>query len=446
MSDDLFAALTSTPAVRDATSGAAWAQAMLDAEAALARACATAGLIPGSAAESIGAACRVDRFDLADIAARTDRGGNPAIPLVAQLRALVGDEAGRYVHWGATSQDIVDTAMVLVIRRAGALVAADMETVAREAARLADLHRGTVMVARTLLQQAAPTTFGLKAAGWAAASIDAQHAVRRTIARLPAQLGGPVGTLAAFGDRALEVVTAFAADLQLPEAPVPWHTARGRLVEAACALAIAAGVCDKVATDVGLLAQTEVGEAHEAALPGHGASSSLPHKKNPVGVAAVRAAARRARAQVPVVLGAMAQEHERALGAWQSEWPAITDLLLASGAAASRAGELLAGLRVDPARMARNLGAMNGLAVSEGVVSALAPALGRPRAMAIVEAAARTTTAAGTSLRDEVMAQPEVRAALEESAVDELFDPASHLGVADQLVDRVIARLDEGRP
>jgi 3-carboxy-cis,cis-muconate cycloisomerase len=357
---DLFSALSSTPATAAVASDRAWVQAMLDAEASLARACASAGLIPEPAAEAIGAACSAERFDVERIRDGVLDAGSPVIPLLEQLRALVPPDVVPSVHCGATSQDIVDTALVLVLRRGVDVVAADLLLAAAVGGTLAQEHRHTPMAARTLLQPAEPITFGLKAAGWLVSLLDGRDRLLQARSGLAAQLGGAAGTLAAYGSKGPKVAAHFAADLGLPEPVLPWHSARGRLVEVAAALGMAAGACDKVALDTGLLGQGEVGEVRERPAPGRGGSSAMPHKHNPVGALRVRVAARRAAAAAGALIGAMAHEHERALGAWQAEWETYTDLLLAAGAAAEGTAELLGSLEVDPGRMAANLKATLG--------------------------------------------------------------------------------------
>src|SRR5438128_10174227 len=259
----------------------AWVQAMLDVEAALARAESRVGLIPSMAAEGIAAQCRVDEFDVAQLGRAAVRSANPVIPLVNALRAAVPNEAAPYVHHGATSQDILDTAMMLIARRALDLVLTDLDRAAAAAATLADRHRATVMAARTLLQQALPTTFGLKAAGWLVAIVEARSELTRVAqTRLAVQLGGAAGTMAALKDRGLDVARELAAELTLSQPTLPGHTARARVVEVATPLALAAGVAGKVALDVVLLAQTEVGEVSESSVAGGGSSSALPQTHN----------------------------------------------------------------------------------------------------------------------------------------------------------------------
>jgi 3-carboxy-cis,cis-muconate cycloisomerase len=345
-----FDALFVPAPLREAVSDAAWLKGMLDAERALAVAEAQAGVVPEAAAGEIAACCDAGCFDPEALAEEGRRVGNPAEPLVRALRDAVGGDAARYVHWGATSQDILDTAAVLVSRRAVRLVDAELEGLSAGCAGLAEAHRSTVMAARTLLQQATPTTFGLKAAGWLMAVLDARRGLART--ELPAQLGGAAGTLAALGDKGLEVSHLYARELGLPERPLPWHTTRIPFAELGAALAVVAGVAEKVALDVALLAQTEVGEVREA---GEGASSTMPHKRNPVGATLARACAVRARAGAGVLVAGLAQEHERAAGPWQAEWGALADALAFAGGAASWIRVTLDGLEVDVERMRANV-------------------------------------------------------------------------------------------
>jgi 3-carboxy-cis,cis-muconate cycloisomerase len=283
--------------------------------------------------------------------------GDPVVPLVRRLRAEVaaraGDEAAAAVHFGATSQDVLDSAAMLVARRGRDPILAELDAVVAACARLAREHRDTVMAGRTLLQQAQPVTFGLKAAGWLAGVAGSRARLREL--RLPAQLGGPAGTLSALGERGPAVLAAFAARLELDVPPLPWHGDRRPVAELGAALAIAAGALEKIALDIVLLAQTEFAEVAEASGGGRGGSSSMPHKRNPVGAVRARAAARSVRGAAGVLLEAMAGEHERAAGAWHSEWRALSDALAFTGGAAWSVNEALAGLTVDPERMRANL-------------------------------------------------------------------------------------------
>jgi 3-carboxy-cis,cis-muconate cycloisomerase len=338
---------------RDALSDRAWLEAMLDAERALAAAEARAGVVPNEAAEAIAAACQVERFDPMAIADEGRAPGNPVEPLVRALREAVQGDAAQYVHWGATSQDILDTATMLVSRNVLDFILEDLARVAVNCAALAETHRTTPIAGRTLLQQAVPTTFGLKAAGWLVAVLDARRRLKSIRQDgLAVQLGGAAGTLAALGDSGPEVLRLFANELELEEPVAPWHTNRVRIAELGAALDIAAGVLAKIGLDVGLLSQTEVGEVREAE---GGVSSTMPQKRNPIGSALAVACARQVNAQASVLTAALPQEHERALGAWHSEWPALRNALAYTGGAAAAARRALEGLEVDTDRMRENL-------------------------------------------------------------------------------------------
>jgi 3-carboxy-cis,cis-muconate cycloisomerase len=345
-----FDALFVPDSVREAVSGRAWIQAMLDAERALAAAQARAGVIPQDAAEQIAAACSAERFDAEEIGAAGRRVANPAEPLVRALREAIGGDAARYVHWGATSQDILDTAAMLVGRRSLDLILGELDAVAAECARLAEEHRETVIAARTLLQQAVPTTFGFKAASWLVGLIEARNGLGGV--RLAAQLGGAAGTLASLGDRGEEVLRQYAQELELEEPAIPWHTVRVRVGELGCALDLTAGACAKIALDVTLLAQTEVAEVSTG---DGGRSSTMPHKRNPAAAVLALACARNAHAHAGVLTGSLVQEHERAAGGWQAEWAALSGALAYAGGAAAATRATLEGLRVDEERMRENI-------------------------------------------------------------------------------------------
>ncbi|HEX7300659.1 MAG TPA: 3-carboxy-cis,cis-muconate cycloisomerase [Solirubrobacteraceae bacterium] len=425
----LFDAVLARGGVRDAVADAAWLQAMLDAEAALARAEAGAGVIPAAHAEAIVAACRAEGFDVAALGAQAAAVGNPAAPLVRALRERVGGDAAADVHRGATSQDIVDSAAMLVARRALEPLLSDLEAAADAAAGLAAAHRDTVMAGRTLLQHAVPVTFGLKAAGWLVAldeSADRLRAVRDT--RLAAQLGGAAGTLSALGDAGPDVLARYARELGLAEPVTPWHTDRTRIAELAGALGVACGVATKVAGDLVLLAQTEVGEVREGSEDGRGGSSTMPHKRNPVAAVSARAAGRQAPGLVATLLAAMEHEHERAAGAWHAEWPALRALLRATGSAAAWLRDALEHLEVDPERMRENVDRTGGALLAERVARALADALRREDADELVRealAAGRLEEAAGEHLGADEAGR--------------LLDPASYLGAAAVFVDRALS-------
>jgi 3-carboxy-cis,cis-muconate cycloisomerase len=436
-------ALFASPPMVEIFSDRGRIQGMLDFEAALARASARAGLIPAAAAASIASRCRAELFDPAEIARAAARAGNPAIPLVEALTALVsGDEAeaGRWVHRGATSQDAMDTGLALQMRAGLDELEADLARLSDALARLAEAHRGTPMAGRTWLQQGQPITFGLKAARWLSA-VERQrarlHQMRRRV--LAVQLGGAVGTLAGLGPDPLAVASFLAEDLQLELPDLPWHAERDRVAEAAVALGLLVGTLGKIARDVSLLAQSEVAEALEPGGPGRGGSSSMPQKRNPVGSAVALAASARVPALVSVMLGAMAQEHERGLGGWQAEWETLPEIFLLAGGALRHMAEVIAGLEIDAPRMRRNLEVGAGAAFAGPAAAALTPHLGRQRAHQILEDALRRALEQGRHLREVLADDPAVRAHLSTGDLQRLFDPAAAAGAAGQLVDRALA-------
>ena len=369
--DGLFGALYARGGAATSTGDRAWLQAMLDVEAALARACAREDLIPAAAAEAIAAAAVAERFELAAIAAATADSATPVIALVDQLRAAVGAEHAPYVHAGATSQDIVDTAAMLIARRALEPLLADAAASIAAAAALAARHRATTMAARTLLQNAQLTTFGLRAAGWLVGLREAAERLREVAdTRLAVQMGGPVGT------RSPAVAARVAAQLRLAEPVLPWGAIRVRPAELATALGVLAGVYAKIARDVSLFAQNEISELREGGAPGRGGSSAMAHKRNPVASVAITAATARVPGLVATMLATMPQEHERAAGAWQAEWGTLTDLLTLTGSAAAWGAELLGSLEVDAERMREHAEGLDGDlgAVDELIDRALAGA------------------------------------------------------------------------
>ena len=417
--------------LRAAVSDAAWVEAMLEAERALANAEAIAGVIPPHLAGSIAEACRVELVDVDAIVEAGRAVGNPAEPLVRALREAVGGEAAGYVHLGATSQEIVDSAAMLVTRRALELVDGELGGVTAACASLAEAHRLTPMAGRTLLQQAVPTTFGLKAARWLLASMSARSRLEELRLRLPVQLGGAAGTLAALGEDGPRVASLFAVELDLAEQVLPWHSDRTTVAELGAALAIAAGACAKAAYDVALLEQTEVGEVREP--PGAGGSSAMPHKRNPVGSAIAVACERRVQAAAQVLMSGLVQEHERAVGAWQAEWGALSDALAYAGGAAAAIRGVLEELQVDEARMDANLDASEGGVMSERVVTTLARKVGPVEAKAVVTAAAARAAESGGTLRGELADE------LTADEAAEVFDPSAYLGSAGTLVDSALA-------
>lgn len=442
----LTGALFSTPAMLDVFSAQACVQRMLDFEAALARAQAATGVIPADCAAPIAAACDAGRVDTARLAEAAAPAGNLAIPLVRQLTAIVAGsdpEAARFVHWGATSQDVIDTGLVLQLRDALGLIDADLAALAGTLAALATSHRDTPMAGRTWMQHALPVTFGLKAAGW----LDAVHRHQDRLAGLRERLlvlqfGGAAGTLASLGDKGMEVSQALAEELGLALPAMPWHGHRDRVAELATTLGMLTGTLGKMARDISLLMQTEIAEAAEPAGEGRGGSSTMPHKRNPVGCAAVLAAATRVPALVSTMLAGMVQEHERALGGWQAEWDTLPEIVLLAAGALGQMKTVTEGLTVDAQRMRVNLDATGGLNMAEAVTLALGTALGRMQAHQIVESACRRAVESGQALREVLLQDADVAARLSPQQIDRLLEPTDYLGQAGAFADRV---LDEHR-
>jgi 3-carboxy-cis,cis-muconate cycloisomerase len=427
---------------REAVSRRAWLQAMLDAEGALAVAEARVGLIPQEAAEAIASCCEATRFDPEELGREGRAAGNPVPPLVKALTAavsMVSEEAARHVHKGATSQDIVDTAAMLVARNALNLILAELGGISHACARLAEEHRETIMAGRTLLQQALPTTFGLKSAGWLVSVLEGRRRLLDVRQRaLAAQLGGAAGTLASLGESGVSVLGEFAREVDLADPTVPWHTDRTGTAEIGGALSLVAGVLGKISLDVILMAQTEVGEVAEPAGEGRGGSSTLPHKHNPILSVTAAANARRVQALAQTLYGAMLGEHERAAGAWHAEWEALTDALALTGGAAAAVRGVTEGLEVYPEKMRQNLKETGGMLMAENVTTVVADRLGRLEAHGIVEAAARRAADAGRPLRDELLAEPVLRERLSAEEIDAALDPAGYLGSTGAFIDRAL--------
>lgn len=418
----------------DAVSGRAWLEAMLEVEGALAKAEAAVGVVPADAATAIADRCRAELYDFHDLLERGRSVGNPAGPLVHALRDRVGGDAAGYVHWGATSQDVMDTASMLVARRALDLILVELDRVATALAELADVHRSTPMAARTLLQQAVPTTFGFKASGWLVGVLEVRQRLGYIRAeRLAAQLGGAVGTLAPLGDRGLDVLRLFSNELELAEPVIPWHTNRTRIAELGGALDTTAGVLEKIGLDVALLAQTEVGEVREG--PG-GGSSTLPQKRNPVRSTLARACAQLVSGYASVLSGGVVQEHERAAGAWHAEWEALSGALSYTGGAASAIAEAVEGLEVDAERMRGNLELTGGLILAERVAFALAERHGAGKAHEAVRDAIHRAAGSGRTFEEELRADDRIE--LSDEELTTALDPTTYLGSAEAFVDRAL--------
>ncbi len=445
--DGLFDALFGRGAV--STGDFDWLQAMLDVEAALARAAERAGVTLAGTGAAVTAIATAERFDVAEIGRQAALAGNPVPALVRALTAQLPAEAKAAVHAGATSQDIIDTAVMLLAKRAIAAICADLAATADKAAELARAHAQTVMAGRTLLQQAVPVTFGLVAAGWLAGIDESRRELDRIVTtRLAIQYGGAAGTLASLGSRGPAVAALLAEELGLAEPVLPWHTDRQRILQLAAALTGACAAVGKVARDVTLLAQTEVAELAEGTDDRRqGGSSAMPHKRNPVASVLVLGGTRRAPGLLATLAAAAEQEHQRAAGAWHAEWETLSDLLRLTGSAASWSATLLTGLHVDAIRMRANLDASRGLLMAEHVAAELAPALGRLEAHDLVAAAAVRAAEQGTGLAEALLRDADAAAALQTAGIGEAelaaaVDPAGYLGASAEFIARALAAHD----
>jgi 3-carboxy-cis,cis-muconate cycloisomerase len=438
-----------SPEVEKVFSSQACLQGMLDFEAALARAEARAGVIPSPAATSITAKCKTQLVDVAAITQGATLVGNVAIPLVKALTALVAQsdkDAARYVHWGATSQDAIDTGLVLQLREALAFIGSDLQQLASGLAELATRHRSTVVVGRTWMQQALPTTFGAKVAGWLDAVERHRERLRETQRRaLVLQFGGAVGTRAALGGRGADVAKNLAEELRLELPEVPWHSHRDRVAEVATTLGLCVGTLGKIARDIALHAQTEIGEVAEPASEGRGGSSTMPHKRNPVTCAAVLATATRVPGLVSTMLSAMVQEQERGLGGWPAEWETLPEIVRLTAGAARQMVETAPHLEIDAERMMHNLEATRGLIYAEAVSMTLAEKIGKAEAHKLVEAAATRAVKQKRHFREVLREDMQISKHMTTGALAELFEPSNYLGEAEAFVERVVSRIDRDK-
>ncbi len=439
----LLSPLYASPAMRAIMSDRARLQRMLDVEVILARAEVAVGLITPTTLGHITDACRADLYDMEALGQAAAVAGNLAIPMVDALTAEVAKRdpvAAGFVHWGATSQDIIDTALVLELRVAIDALLDDVDRAIRGFLALAGRHRRTLAVARTMLQHALPMPFGLKLAGYAAAlgrSRDRLIRVRKDALAL--QFGGAAGTLAALGDRGMSIAERMAALLDLPLPDAPWHSHRDRLGEVASAFAILAGTCGKIARDTALMMQVEVGEAYEPRKIGGGGSSTLPHKRNPVAATAALAAASLAPNLAASIFAAQVQEHERAIGAWQSEWITFPALALVTSGALAAIADIAEGLEIDVERVRDNLELSGGQIMAEAVTFALAPKLGRPAAHRLIQELTQQAVKSRRPLKDVVFADARVKAHLSTGEIGQLFLPSTYQGSAQLMIDRLVA-------
>ena len=446
----LTSAISSTEAMQQIFSARSTLQSMLDVEAALARALAAKGVIPVSAVDPWVRCCQADKIDIPSLMIAAKDAGNIAIPMVKQLTAAVAAmdaDAARYVHWGATSQDVIDTGRVLQLREAINVITHELAALVDALAGMAQCYRDTPMIGRTWLQHALPITFGMKLAGWLDALLRHQQrlaAYRKQVCVL--QFGGASGTLASLGEHASSVTQAMAQELDLATSHLPWHAHRDRFVECATTLGMLTGTLGKIARDISLMSQTEVAELSEPGAPGRGGSSSMPHKRNPVGSAAVLSAATRVPSMVATLLSAMPNEHERALGGWQSEWETLPEIVSLSAAALAHLRSVIDGLQVDTERMRRNIDASRGMVMAESVTLALATSLGRAQAHQIVEAACHKAYAENSDLLTVLQTEHEVIGVVSEQRLAKLFDPLSYVGEAGNFVDRVLEAYQQRKP
>jgi len=435
----IFRDIFSTEAMRRVFSDENRVQRYLDFEAALARVQARLKIIPQEAADEIGKHCSVGEYDMAKLKRVTERIGYPVLPVVQQLVARCRDNLGEWCHWGATTQDVTDTATILQIREAFALIEADIDAIAEALADLARRHRDTVMAGRSNLQQAVPITFGYKMATILAAFDRHKQRLKELKPRvLVGEFGGAAGTLSSLGKDGLKVQEALMAELGLGQPEIAWHTVRDRVAEVGCFLGLVTGVCGKIAMDVKLMMQTEVEEVYEPFHEGRGSSSTMPQKRNPISSVYITALTSLVRQHVAALLDAMVEDHERATGPWEIEWIALPEIFLLSAGALAQTRFLVTGLQVDAKKMRANLDITRGLIVSEAVMMGVAPHLGRQRAHDLIYDICRQVIATGRPLLDLLADDKEISAHLDRAALAKLCDPANYLGQAGEMVDRVL--------
>ena len=451
MAARLFESLSTTEPLAEVFSDISVLDAMLDFESALARAEARAGIVPKSAADRIAAAAHANQFEIRALSRSMFRAGTPGIPVVRalteKLRASDPEAAG-WVHWGATSQDLADTALVLLLKRSQTLLAGDLERLEKALIALSEQHKATVMLGRTLMQAAPPVTFGLKVAGWLGAVSRGRKRLKSAFDEaLVLQFGGASGTLASLENKGTVVARALAEELGLRYPEAPWHTHRDRLANLVCCAGVLTGSLGKMARDISLLMQSEVAEVAEPGGEGRGGSSTMPHKRNPIACALALAAAQRVPGSIASFLSAMLKEHERAVGGWQSEWPTVASIIQSTGSAAASMAELAEGLSVDPARMRQNISNTRGLIFAERVMMLLATQLGRDVAHKLLEDTIQKSMAQNKDLSALLAELPEVSSRLNRSVLDQLEIPEQYLGSAEEfrqaLLDSVTSGMGE---
>ncbi len=439
----LIESLATTEPLAELFSDQSVLQSMLDFEAALARVQARLGIIPQSAADAISSAAKADRFDIAALAHATLRAGTPGIPLVKELTAQVRNqdpEAAHFVHWGATSQDAADTALILLLNRARPLLRQDSSRLVEVLIHLSEQEKNTILLGRTLMQAAPPVTFGLKAAGWAAAIARGVRQLDTAFAEaLVLQFGGASGTLASLGDKGIDVSRELAAELKLASPDAPWHTQRDRLATLVCACGVLTASLGKMARDITLLMQCEVDEATEPGGDGRGGSSTMPQKRNPIACALTLAASDRTPGLVASFLTSMVQEHERGVGGWQAEWPIVASVIQSTGLAISSMAEVAQGLSLNPEKMKSNLESTRGTVFAERAMMLLGKTLGRDVAHQLLEKATRKAVEDGKHLAEVLADMPEVASQIDRSVLRDLEVPAHYLGSAETFRQQLLA-------
>lgn len=439
----IFGNIFSTPAMRDVFSDENRTRKYLEIEAALARVQARLGIIPEDAAREIERNCSIGKIDMEKLRVQTERIGYPVLGVVQQLVELCNDGLGEWCHWGATTQDITDTATVLQMREALALVDKELAAISAALASLAKRYRDTPMIGRSNLQQAVPVSFGYKMAGLLSGIERHRERLEQLKPRvLMGEFAGAAGTLASLERGALETQAELMKELGLRQPDIAWHTIRDTVAEVGCFLGMVCGTLGKLAMDVKLMMQTEVGEVFEPFAHGRGSSSTMPQKRNPISCCYIHACASVVRQHAAALMDAMIADHERSTGPWEIEWIALPEAFLLASGALSQSRFLLEGLEVDEARMRANLDMTNGLVVSEAVMMGLAPFLGREYAHDLVYDICRDALAQNRPLLDLLAAHPEVNKHLDRDALAKLCDPANYMGLSGVMVDRVIARLD----
>jgi len=441
----IFRNIFGNEAMRNVWSDGNRIQKYLDFEAGLARAQAKLKIIPQEACDEIVQHCKVDRFDIEKLRTETERIGYPVLPVVAQLVKLCKGGLGEWCHWGATTQDITDTATIMQIRESLDLIEQDINAISDSLAALAKKYRDTPMAGRSNLQQAVPITFGYKCATYLAAFERHKQRLRQLRERvLVFEFGGAAGTLSSLGKDGLRTQVELAKELNLAQPEIAWHTIHDRIAEVGCFLGLVTGTCGKIAFDVKLLMQTEVEEVYEPFHEGRGSSSTMPQKRNPISCVYITAQTGVIRTQVAALLNAMEQDHERATGQWEIEWIVLPEIFVLSAGCLAQTRFLVGGLQVDAKRMRANLDITKGLIVSEAVMMGLGPKLGRQYAHDLVYDVCRQVVATGRPLAELLAENKEITKHLTRAEIDRLCDPANYLGQAGEMVDRVLALRQRG--